>query len=69
MRTLDSFSPTLQMVNQIASIEAFRGSWRALQNMAPERLSELRHVATIESIGSATRMEGSQLSDRDVDKL
>ncbi len=69
MLTLDSFTPTLHMVNLIAAIEAFRGSWRALQNMAPERLTELRHVATIESIGSSTRIEGSQLSDRDVDKL
>jgi Fic family protein len=29
----------------------------------------LRRVATIESIGSSTRIEGSKLSDRDVEKL
>jgi hypothetical protein len=29
----------------------------------------LRRVATIESIGSSTRIEGSRLSDRDVEKL
>ena len=37
--------------------------------MAPERLSALRRVATIESIGSSTRIEGSKLSDREVEKL
>ncbi len=37
--------------------------------LAPDRLSALRRVATIESIGSSTRIEGSKLSDREVEKL
>ena len=36
---------------------------------APFRLSALRRVATIESIGSSTRIEGSRLSDSEVEKL
>jgi hypothetical protein len=42
---------------------------RALGTLAPERLSALRRVATIESIGSSTRIEGSKLSGREVKKL
>ena len=53
----------------IARIEEFKGAWRALGTLAPDRLSALRRVATIESIGSSTRIEGSQLSDREVDRL
>ncbi len=37
--------------------------------LAPERLKALRQVATIESIGSSTRIEGSKLTDREVEKL
>ncbi|MBL8881185.1 MAG: Fic family protein, partial [Phycisphaerales bacterium] len=37
--------------------------------LAPDRLTALRRVATIESIGSSTRIEGSKLSDRDVEQL
>ena len=37
--------------------------------LAPDRLSALRRVATIESIGSSTRIEGSKLSDREVELL
>jgi len=37
--------------------------------LAPERLNALRRVATIESIGSSTRIEGSKLSDREVERL
>lgn len=37
--------------------------------LAPEQMSALRRVATIESIGSSTRIEGSKLSDREVELL
>jgi Fic family protein len=40
-----------------------------LGTLAPDRLSALRRVATIESIGSSTRIEGSKLSDNDVERL
>ena len=53
----------------IAEIDEFKGAWRALGTLAPERLSALRRVATIESIGSSTRIEGSKLSDREVERL
>lgn len=53
----------------IAEIDEFKGAWRALGTLAPERLGALRRVATIESIGSSTRIEGSKLSDRDVERL
>ena len=40
-----------------------------LVTLAPERLNALRRVATIESIGSSTRIEGSKLTDREVEQL
>jgi hypothetical protein len=46
----------------------FKGPWPALGTLAPERLSDLRRVATIESIGSSTRIEGNRLSDREVER-
>ena len=60
---------TPELLNLIAEIDEFKGSWKALGTLAPERLSALRRVATIESVGSSTRIEGSRLSDRDVEKL
>ena len=53
----------------ISELDEFKGAWLAIGRIAPERLSSLRHVATIESIGSSTRIEGSRLSDREVEKL
>lgn len=60
---------TTDILSLISTIDEFKGAWRALGTLAPERLSALRRVATIESIGSSTRIEGSKLSDRDVEKL
>ena len=64
-----SIQITPEILNLVASIDEFKGAWRALGTLAPDRLSALLRVATIESIGSSTRIEGSRLSDRDVERL
>ena len=58
-----------EILTLIARIDEFKGAWRALGTLAPDRLSALRRVATIESIGSSTRIEGSELSNREVEQL
>jgi Fic family protein len=60
---------TSDLLALISEIDEFKGAWRALGTLAPERLGALRRVATIESIGSSTRIEGSRLSDREVERL
>lgn len=65
----DTLQITPEILSLIARIDEFKGAWRALGTLAPDRLSALRRVATIESIGSSTRIEGSKLSDREVEKL
>lgn len=60
---------TPEILALVAELDEFKGAWRALGRIAPERLSGLRHVATIESIGSSTRIEGARLSDREVERL
>lgn len=60
---------TPEVLTLITEIDEFKGAWRALGTLAPDRLSALRRVATIESIGSSTRIEGSKLSDREVEVL
>ncbi|WP_374680782.1 Fic family protein, partial [Accumulibacter sp.] len=65
----DTLQITPEILSLIARIDEFKGAWRALGVLAPERLSALRRVATIESIGSSTRIEGSKLSDREVERL
>lgn len=53
----------------IAEIDEFKGQWQALKTLSPERLKQLRRVATIESVGSSTRIEGAKLTDIQVETL
>ncbi len=64
-----SLSITPEILALIAEIDEFKGAWRAIGRIAPERLISLRRVATIESIGSSTRIEGAKLTDREVEQL
>ena len=65
----DTLTITPEILALIAELDEFKGAWRALGALAPERFSALRKVATIESIGSSTRIEGSKLSDKEVAAL
>lgn len=58
-----------QVLNLIAELDEFKGRWEALGKLAPEKLSLLRKAATIESVGSSTRIEGVKLSDHEVEAL
>ena len=69
MLRTDTLQITPEILNLITRIDESKGAWRALGTLAPDRLSALRRVATIESIGSSTRIEGSKLSDREVERL
>lgn len=53
----------------IAEIDEFKGAWTAIGRISPDRLDALRRIATIESIGSSTRIEGARLSDKEVEAL
>ena len=57
------------LVKLVAEIDEFKGRWEALKTLAPERLNKLRKVATIESTGSSTRIEGAKLTDAEVEKF
>ncbi len=60
---------TADMLSLVSEIDEFKGAWRALGKLAPDRLHQLRKVATIESVGSSTRIEGVTLSDREIEAL
>ncbi len=69
MWDLSKIQITPEMLVLIGEIDEFKGAWQLLGRLSPERLQQLRKVATIESIGSSTRIEGSKLSDHEVERL
>jgi len=60
---------TKDILRLVAELDEFKGEWKALGNLAPHRLKALKKIATIESVGSSTRIEGVKLTDREVEQL
>lgn len=69
MLNTDTLDITNTVLKLISELDEFKGAWQAIGRIAPERLSSLRHVATIESIGSSTRIEGVKLTNREIEQL
>ena len=67
---LDFSSSVYQQISQqLSIIDTFKGNWKAIEIHQSKYLKELRKIATIESIGSSTRIEGGTLTDEEVEKL
>jgi Fic family protein len=60
---------TKDVLRLIAQIDEFKGAWKAIGSLAPNRLNALKKIATIESVGSSTRIEGVKLTDTEVEAL
>jgi Fic family protein len=58
-----------EVLSLVAELDEFKGRWESLGRLAPDVLAALKHVATIESVGSSTRIEGARLSDGEVEAL
>lgn len=58
-----------ELISLISQIDRFDASWLAVERREGQSLKELKSIATIRSVGASTRIEGSKLSDEDVDML
>lgn len=63
------FATTQKVINKIGFIDAFKGKWLAIEKEESRYLRELRKIATIQSIGSSTRIEGATLTNEEVATL
>lgn len=63
------FTTTQAIIRKIGIIDTFRGRWNQVEQKNNRYLRQLRRVATIESIGSSTRIEGAILTNDEVQKL
>ncbi len=64
-----NFISNQQILKLIGNIDGFKGKQNIAERQENRYLKELRKIATIESIGSSTRIEGATLSDKEVKEL
>jgi len=63
------FQTNQLILKSISLIDSFKGKWNLLEQKENIYLKELRKIATIESIGSSTRIEGAQLTNEEIKEL
>lgn len=70
----DIFDLRLQHISQdiwlkITQIEAIKGKWEGSTKLNPQILGRLKQSVLITSTGASTRIEGSKLSDEEIEKM
>jgi len=66
-----AFKPEIfqEIIQKLSQVDSFKGGWKLIENKEKRYLNELRDIATIQSIGSSTRIEGATLTDNEIKKL
>jgi len=64
-----NFKVNQEILKKISFIDSFKGKWSQIEGKESIYLNELRQIATIESIGSSTRIEGSKMSNEEVENF
>lgn len=57
------------ILNKISKIDEFKGWWRGAAALSPQILGRLKKSIVVSSTGASTRIEGSTLSDKEVERL
>jgi len=63
------FHTNQKILKFISQIDLHKGKWNSIEKQENIYLKELRKIATIESIGSSTRIEGATMTDKEVEEL
>ena len=58
-----------QLIAEISSIDRFDASWSSIEKKEGQSLKQLKSIATVRSVGASTRIEGSMMSDSEVEVL
>lgn len=58
-----------ELIRLISQIDRFDASWTTIEKKEGQSLKQLKSIATVRSVGASTRIEGSKMSDEEVEVL
>lgn len=66
-----TFNLTLnwKLLRVISQIDRFDASWTSIEKKEGKSLKQLKNIATIQSVGASTRIEGSKMDNEQVEEL
>lgn len=59
----------MRLAGELSQLDRFDAEWQAIERREKSTLKELKSIATVRSVGASTRIEGSHLSDKEVEVL
>lgn len=60
---------TMKLMNDISKVDRFDASWSQIEKREGQTLKQLKAIATVRSVGASTRIEGSKMTDAEVEVL
>ena len=64
-----SLDLTMKLMTDISKIDRFDASWAQIEKREGQTLKQLKAIATVRSVGASTRIEGSKMTDAEVEVL
>lgn len=61
--------PDWKLINELNEIDTFGGAWTAIEKREGQSLRHLKSIATVRSVGASTRIEGSKMTNDEVEQL
>ena len=58
-----------ELIRLISQIDRFDASWTSIEKKEGQSLKQLKSIATVRSVGASTRIEGSKMSNEEVEVL
>ena len=58
-----------ELISAISQLDRFDASWSTIEKREGQSLKQLKSIATVRSVGASTRIEGSSMSDEEVEVL
>lgn len=58
-----------RLISILSKIDRYDAEWATIEKKEGRSLKQLKSVATVRSVGASTRIEGSKMSDQEVDIL
>jgi Fic family protein len=59
----------MALTNELSQLDRFDASWKAIERREQKTLSQLKSIATVRSVGASTRIEGAEMTDKEVENL
>lgn len=58
-----------KLIGLISNLDRFDAAWNSIEKREGQSLKQLKSIATVRSVGASTRIEGSKMSDEEIDVL